>query len=468
MSQPYERANGVWGPDRRQLTVGVVLAVSLVGFEALAVVTIAGVITDELGGRSAYGWLFSGFFLASILGTVASGQQSDRHGPKRCLSVGLPMFALGLAASGLAPSMAWLLVGRALQGFGAGVVLTALYVAVNLAYYDGVRSRMYALMASAWVAPALVGPLLAGYVATAASWRWVFLGLVPLVALVALTVLPSLTSRERRPPSGENRLPAATRLVVGTGLLLASLSQAFALLSVALAFLGLGVAFTGLKPLLPAGTLILARGLPAAIFVHGLVFAAFSLVEAYLALALTNVLGASPVVAGAVIALAALSWTGGSWLQDTFDDTDPRKRQSRSLLGGALLVVGVGLQMAALYVPAYALAVALVGWMTAGLGIGLAHTATLALIQSYTPEGEEGKTSAAMYLFEQLAFAVSAGVGGALLALAPELQVGEREGLLFVLTLGMILAAVAFAASRRLTVRGVMASHHVRSKLHQN
>ena len=452
MSQPLERANGVWSSDRRRLTFGIVLAVSLIAFEALAVVTIAPEITAQLGGRAMYGWLFSGFFLASILGTVLAGQQSDRYGPRRCLSFGLPLLALGLLLSGLAPSMTWLLVGRALQGFGSGVVLTALYVAVNLAYDDSVRSRMYALMSSAWVAPALVGPLAAGYVATVASWRWVFLGLVPLALLALLALVPSLPATQYRSARSENRLPAAIRLVFGTGLLLASLSQAFAILSVTLALVGLGVAASGLKPLLPTGTPTLARGLPASIIVHGFVFAAFSTVEAYLALALTSVLGASAVLAGGIIALAAISWTGGTWLQDRLDDTCAYKRQQRTLYGSGLLVLGIALQIAALYIGFYPLVLSLVGWMTAGLGIGLAHTATLALIQGYTPGGSEGTTSASMYLFEQLAFALSAGVGGALLAFAPQLNLGEREGLLFVFILSVFVASCGLVVSRRLTV----------------
>ena len=311
---------------------------------------------------------------------------------------------------------------------------------------------MFALMSSAWVAPALVGPLAAGYVATLASWRWVFMGLVPLALLALLALVSGLPSTQPQSLRPENRLPAALRLVLGTGLLLASLSQAFALLSVALALVGLGVAASGLKPRLPDGTPTLARGLPSSIVVHGFVFAAFSTVEAYLALALTSVLGASAVLAGGIIALAAISWTGGTWLQDRLDDTCAFKRQQRTRYGGALLVVGIALQIAALYVGFYPLAVSLVGWMTAGLGIGLAHTATLALIQGYTPEGEEGKTSASMYLFEQLAFVLSAGVGGALLSLAPQLNLGEREGLLFVFLLSALMASLGFVASKRLAL----------------
>ena len=56
------------------------------------------------------------------------------------------------------------------------------------------------------------------------------------------------------------------------------------------------------------------------------------------------------------------------------------------------------------------------------------------------------------YLFEQLAFALSAGVDGALLTFAPQLGLGEREGFLFVFVLSALIASLAFIFSRRLTV----------------
>lgn len=445
-----EQAQTVWGPGQRQLTLGIVLVVSLVAFESLAVVTIAPEMTAQLGGRNVYGWLYSSFFLASILGTVVSGHQADVTGPRRCLSVGLPTFIVGLVLSGLAPSMSVLLLGRAFQGLGSGILVTALYVAVNVAYDDSVRSRMFALMSSAWVVPALGGPLLAGVIATYASWRWVFLGLIPLTLFVSFMIIPGLPSLPGRAAAAKSRLLAAFRVVLGAGLFLFSLSQAIVFIGVVLALVGVVIALSGLRPLLPKGTLTLVRGLPAAIAVHGFVFAAFSTVEGYLALALTGVLGLSSVMAGGVIAAAALSWTGGTWLQDKLDDTRSDKRQKRALFGGALLVVGIACQVTALYVSFYPLLISLLGWMTAGLGVGLTHTATLVLIQHYTPQGEEGKTSSAMYVFEQLAFAVAAGIAGALLSLDPGWHTGNREGLVFVYVLSLCLAGLGATASWRL------------------
>ena len=446
-------------PSTRLLTLAIVLSISLVAFDALAVVTIAPEITQQLQGRAAYSWLFSGFFLASILGTAIAGQQADRKGPNGTINWGLALFGLGLFLSGVATNMTTLLAGRALQGFGSGMLVTSLYVVINLAYDDASRSRIFALMSSAWIAPALIGPLAAGYIVTFTSWRVVFLALLPLVVVVAFAVRSGLPKSEVISAETENRLPAALRLVLGATLLLIAPSQANFWMTGPLAVIGLILGFSGLKPLLPERTLSLGRGLPTSIVVHGLVFAAFSTVEAYLALALTSVLNLTPLTAGIIIGCAAVTWSGGTWLQEKLDaDISPHKRQGRTLVGEVLLLVGISLQIVALYSTSYALALSLIGWVTAGMGIGLAHTATLALVQRYTPEGEAGKTSSAMYLFEQLAFSLSVGAGGALLLLASQLQLGEREGVLSIFALCLLIAVFGLLITWRLTTRSIKAA----------
>ena len=72
---------GLWAPPNRALTAGLVLAITFVAAEALAVVTIMPVVARDLGGLWLYGWVFSAFMLGSIVGIVAAGREADRHGP---------------------------------------------------------------------------------------------------------------------------------------------------------------------------------------------------------------------------------------------------------------------------------------------------------------------------------------------------------------------------------------------------
>src|SRR4029078_8488217 len=99
---------------------GLVFPVTPVGFEGLAIATILKVIDDDLNDIGLAGWVFSAFFLGSLFGVVAAGDDADRRGPARPFLVGLGRFAAGLLAGGLAPNMLVLVLARAVQGIGAG------------------------------------------------------------------------------------------------------------------------------------------------------------------------------------------------------------------------------------------------------------------------------------------------------------------------------------------------------------
>src|SRR3984957_6274289 len=182
-------AAGIWAPAQRSLTVGLVLAVTFVAFEALPVASVLPVVGRQLGDLRLYGWVFSAFLLASLLGIVLAGTLADRVPLGRPMLVGLVLFAVGLVIGGTAPDMLVLVAGRAVQGLGAGVVPSVAYVAISRCYAEESRPRMFAVLSTAWVVPGLIGPGIAALVAAAVGWRWVFLGLLPLVIAAGVLVV---------------------------------------------------------------------------------------------------------------------------------------------------------------------------------------------------------------------------------------------------------------------------------------
>src|SRR6201992_2801597 len=199
--------DGIWAPARRPLTVGLVLAVTFVAFEALAVATILPLVGRHLGDLRLYGWVFSAFLLASLIGIVVAGTLADRVPLGRPMLGGLALFALGLVIGGTAPDMAVLVAGRAVQGLGAGVVPAVAYVAISRGYPEGCRPRMFAVLSTAWVIPGLIGPAIAALVASAFGERGVFLGLLPLVAVVILLATLSLRGAPRPVATARPEMP---------------------------------------------------------------------------------------------------------------------------------------------------------------------------------------------------------------------------------------------------------------------
>src|SRR5437762_13268577 len=125
------RTGGLWAPQTRALTVGLVLTVTFVASEALAVVTVMPVVARDLGGLRLYGWVFSAFMLGSVVGIVAAGREADRRGPAVPFVAALILFGSGLAIAGLAPSMDVLVAGRVLQGLGARAVPSVAYAVLG-------------------------------------------------------------------------------------------------------------------------------------------------------------------------------------------------------------------------------------------------------------------------------------------------------------------------------------------------
>src|SRR5688572_15870768 len=251
----------------------------------MAVGTAMPTAVTELDGLAWYGWPFSAFLVASVVGMVLGGEAGDRRGPRVALPLGVGAFAAGLLVSGVASHMAVLVAGRAVQGLGAGVMATLLYVIAGQAYEAGLRPRLFGAISAAWVLPALVGPLIAGLITTHTSWRLVFLGLLPvvgvgLVLVVSASRLPAADGHER---TGRSRVGWA--LLAGLGIVLPQYAgQRLDVLAVPVAVAGAAALVLGLRPLLPGGTARARRGLPAVIASRGLLAGAFFGMDALLPL----------------------------------------------------------------------------------------------------------------------------------------------------------------------------------------
>jgi MFS family permease len=440
---------GLLSGDRRGLTIGLVLAVTLVAFEALAVATVLPAAEKDLGDIYLYGWAFSAFLLTSLIGITWAGEQSDRHGPARPFVAGLSLFAIGLTIAGTAPSMWVLVLGRAVQGLGAGVIPAVAYVCIGRGYNDSQRARMLAILSTAWVIPSLAGPGIAGVVADYLNWRVVFLGLLPLLLVVGPLTVSAL--RQLGPPPVRvvraSNLRLATRLAAGTGMLLGGLTvlPGVPLAGAVLIVAGIATGFLALRRLLPKGTLKVRGRAPAAIAGMGILNFAFFGVDAYVPLLLTHVRGESVLVAGLALTAGSIAWTAGAWLQERVSTPANRHRVIRA--GLALVVTGIAL-MATLLVDATPPILAGGAWMIAGFGIGMAYPSFSLTVLGEASAGSEGVDSAALKLNEVLGAALGIGIGGAIIAAAPHSQRGA---------LGVTLTLMAMAAMAGLVVAGRVA-----------
>ncbi|MEO6397157.1 MAG: MFS transporter [Tepidiformaceae bacterium] len=436
--------------EHRSLTIGLVLAVTLVAFEALAVATVMPVARDDLGGLRFYAWAFSAFLLASLVSITWAGAECDRRGPARPLALALILFGVGLAIASVAPSMPVLVLGRAVQGFGAGALSSVAYVSIGRGFEEELRPRMFAVLSSAWVIPGLAGPALAAAVAEYVGWRAVFGGLLPLLGIAAYLVLPALSRLgppaivappEQRTP----RLRGALRLSTGVGLVLAAVTSPSLLLGAPLIPLGLVVAVPAFLRLVPSGTVTLRRGSSAAVAGMGLLNLAFFGAETFIPLAFKEIRGESTLISGLVLTAATLSWTAGAWLAERLG----RRIDRRTLAwpGALLLALGIAGVSTTVF-PSVPVAFVTASWAVAGLGIGLAYSTFSLVVLAAATEGSEGAAASGMKLAEVLGSAVGIGLGGALIAAGE--AAGREQMATFAVFAATALAGLlcAYAGSR--------------------
>jgi MFS family permease len=404
---------GILATGFRGATFGIVLVVTLLAFESMSVGTVMPVVADDLNGLSLYAWGFSATLITSLLSTVLAGGWVDRSGPSRPFTIGLGVFVAGLVVAGAAPSM-WLFVaGRAVQGLGTGVAMVSMYVVIARVYPEELRSRVFGALSAAWVLPSLIGPGVGGVVAEHAGWRWVFLGLIPLVIPPTLMLVPVLRGikpgdRGTKPggaPAGPRYL-AAVVVAAGAGILLYGLDgTGWTMIPAVLAGLA-GLAF-GLPRLVPAGMLRLRRGLPSVVLVRGLLSGSFFGTDVFIPLALTRLHHFTATQAGVVLTVGALGWSAASQIQARSE----RPREFYALLGAALVTAGIVLATVALQFSGWLAAPA---WIVGGAGMGFSIGSLSVLLLDLSPEDEQGVNSSALQISDTLGSSLVVGVAGAL------------------------------------------------------
>ncbi|MFJ4198097.1 MFS transporter [Streptomyces sviceus] len=415
-----EVGEGVLGRSYRALSVGIVSVVLLIAFEATAVGTAMPVAARELDGVALYAFAFSGYFTTSLFGMVLAGQWADRRGPLGALTAGIGGFGAGLLLSGTAGAMWLFILGRAVQGFGGGLVIVALYVVVGRAYPERLRPAIMAAFAAGWVVPSIVGPLAAGAVTEHLGWRWVFVGIPVLVVFPLVLALPQIRRRAAGPVDGTDgqagfdrrRIRLALGISLGAGLLQYA-AQDLRPLSLLPGLAGVALLVPTVLGLLPRGTYRAARGLPSVVLLRGVAAGAFVAAESFVPLMLVTQRGLSPTLAGFSLAAGGGTWALGSWVQSRARVEPYRERLMTA--GMVLVAAAIAAAPSVLIdsVPVWTVAVA---WGFGCFGMGLVISSTSVLLLQLSAPEEAGTNSAALQISDGLSNAILLAAGGAAFA----------------------------------------------------
>lgn len=401
--------------SNRLMTAGLLLCVLAVAFETQAVLTAMPAAADDLGDLHLYAWAFTAVMIPQIVAIAVAGRWCDTRGPLQPFTLGLALFASGVVVAALAPSMAVLLVGRAIQGLGAGGINLSLMVVTGRAYSPADRARVMTWFSACWMLPSFLGPAIAAWLSQNLSWHWVFWSVLPFLAVGATFLLPGLA---RLPDHGEtgdgDHVPVHAALGVAIGItLLQAAGQRWEPLSLAWLVLGTGLLAVWVRRLMPRGFSPFGEGLSSTVMARLVTAGSFMGMQAFLPLMLTQ-RGASLLVAGASITVSSAGWMGGSWLQSRPWLTLSRDRII--VLGASCVAAGLAVVTLGAALPASGIWLPVLGFTVCGLGMGLATASTSLVVMQLSSVTELGRNTSSLQVGEMLGNALLAGLAGTLFA----------------------------------------------------
>ena len=390
------------------------LGIWLNAADALMTSTIMPSVARDIGGYAYFGWAIAGFMLGSIIAGTSAGQFSLRFGVRRAMVIAALTYSAGCIISAASPEITTFLVGRLLQGVGAGWIVGLCYVAVGTMFPEHMLARVLAAVSGVWGIATLLSPLIGGLFAEAGLWRWSFWLFAfqgGAFAIAATWLLDKGGVALLRDPLPVRQLSVLTLgiLCIAAAGLVPDAARAVLLGLAGMALLVFFVRLDGRSPvpLLPRQTGNLSS-VPAAAYMMIFMLSAGTISFGVYGSAIMQALhGSSPLVAGYVIGIEAFTWTVASLfvagLRSEWHSFYIR-------LGTSLIVVGVaGLALA---MPLGSLAEVIVCAILLGGGFGFCFAFMTRRLLASVPTEERAVASSAVPTMQLVGGAAgSAGAG---------------------------------------------------------
>ena len=428
-----------WGDllGRGRLSTSVVLAggVALHATNIFLTTSLLPSAIGEIGGERLYAWSTTVFMIASVVSSMAVSRLLSRRGATVAYLTGLVPFVLGTVLCAVSPTMEVMLVGRAVQGIGGGLLAGLGYAVVRSAFPQRLWAKATALISAMWGAGTLAGPAIGGLFAQFGVWRLAFVLLAALGLLLAV-IAPRALPRTEASTGAGTPVPLLSLALLTTATAMISLAgiltepgQIGALILLGLLFVAGFVWWErrATTKVLPATTY--TRGSPLKwSYLAIAILAMGTVTEAFTPLFGQRLAGLGPLVAGFLGAAVSLGWS----ITMLYSANATRPATLRRMRIAGPLVLAAGLAVTAAFQQEDAglglVVVWALGLLVAGAGIGIAFPHQVVAVMGSSPDEEEaGRASAGINTVELMALSFGSALGGVLLKLgAPSILHGAQ------------------------------------------
>lgn len=373
-----------------------------------------------LGGMDYYSWVITIFMLMSTISTVLVGKLSDIYGRKPFLLGGIIIFMIGSFLTGLSADIFQMIAFRAIQGVGAGILMSTTVTAVGDLFAPRERAKWTGVMMAIFGFSSILGPTLGGVLIDHMAWKWLFWIFLPL-GIVALVMIWLMFPKAERSSSESIDYWGSIALSASIVCLLLGFSWAgnkYAWDSPEI--LGLFAAsFVGIVILILVERRAASPVLPLSLFKNGIVTISNSvgfLMNAgmmgamiYLPFFVQGVEGLTPTQSGFVnipmsLTMIILSTLVGRWISKS------GKYKRFALIGVAIMIVSM-IMMA--YMNSVTMAV--LSMTVFGIGLGLSMSVFTLTVQNALPPSQLGVATATSTLFRNLGGTIGIAVFGSVM-----------------------------------------------------
>ncbi|WP_282942612.1 MDR family MFS transporter [Paenibacillus sp. RC67] len=171
------------------IIAGLLLAILMASMDNTIVATAMGTIVGEIGGLDKFVWATSAYMVAEMTGMPIFGKLSDMYGRKRFFVFGIVIFMIGSALCGMAETIVQLSLFRAIQGIGAGAMVSIAFTIMFDVVPAENRGKMTGMFGALFGLSSVAAPLLGGYITDYLHWMWIFYINLPLGLLAFILIV---------------------------------------------------------------------------------------------------------------------------------------------------------------------------------------------------------------------------------------------------------------------------------------
>ncbi len=184
-------ALGLSHREKMEILFAVMLGLFLGALDQTIVGPALPTIVDQLQGNDYYVWAVTIYLLTSTISVPFWGKLSDIYGRKPIFMIGIVIFLVGSALSGLSQDMGMLILFRGIQGVGAGSLFPVALAIIGDLFTPAERGKYQGLFGAVFGIAFVAGPIVGGFLTENFGWHWIFYVNIP-IGIIALLVIQRL------------------------------------------------------------------------------------------------------------------------------------------------------------------------------------------------------------------------------------------------------------------------------------